>query len=253
MNWVLIGSGNVATKFGEALFFAGHSISQVFSRKAENSQRLAELLEAETLTDLQKIDEEADFYLIAVSDQAIPEVVKNLNKTLKGVVLHCSGATPLSVLKDFPNSGVLYPLQTLRKETETDFRNLPLSVEGSSMEIEVTLQKIAKELSDDVSLYNSTQRLALHVSAIFANNFTNHLIGVAYKILQDNHIPEDTLRPLIQETFQKVLQNHPYDIQTGPAKRGDTLTQKRHLNFLESKKNWQEIYRLLSEEISRQQ
>lgn len=252
MKWVLIGSGNVATKFGKALFDAGHSISQVFSRKAENSQKLAKSLQAEAITDLQKIDEEADFYFIAVSDQAIPEVVNNLKKTLKGVILHCSGATPLSVLQDFEYSGVLYPLQTLRKETETDFRTLPLSVEGSSVEIEATLQKIAEELSDDVSLYNSTQRLALHVSAIFANNFTNHLLGIAYEILKNNEIPKEKIFPLLEETFQKVLQNNPYDIQTGPAKRGDTLTQERHINFLKNKKNWQEIYRLLSEEIARQ-
>lgn len=252
MKWVLIGSGNVATKFAEALFAAGHTISQVFSRKEENSQKLAKSLHAKVLTDLQDIDKEADFYLLAVSDQAIAEVTNKLPKTIQGVVLHCSGATPLSVLKDFKNHGVLYPLQTLRKETETDFRTLPLSVEGSSEEVQKQVEKIANELSNDVSIYDSEQRLALHVSAIFANNFTNYLLGIAFEILEKNGIPKSRLSPLIEETLQKALENNPYDIQTGPAKRGDTLTQERHLDFLVNNKNWQQLYQLLSEEIARQ-
>ncbi len=252
MKWVILGSGNVATQFGKALSAAGHTILQVYSRSKENSARLAKEVEAESTTEVEKINQEADFYFIAVSDNAIEDVVRILDENIQGTVVHSSGATSISVLQKFKKHGVMYPLQTLRKETKVDFSFLPISIEGGDPETETILLNIAEELTNEVSLYNSQQRLAMHVSAIFANNFTNHLLGIAYEILEGNEIPKETLRPLILETFQKALQHNPYEIQTGPAKRHDRNTQSKHLNFLKQKPEWQKIYKILSEEISTQ-
>ncbi len=248
MEIVLIGSGNVATHLGKALKGAGHQIKQVYSRELANARSLALPLDADPIAALEAVDLDADLYVICVTDRAIGEVIGQLPSTLKGIVVHTSGSTALDVFSQTEFAyGVLYPLQTFSKVKSVDFKQIPIAVEGQSAAIEGKLIEIAEGLTDRSFSCDSKQRLALHVSAVFACNFANFLYSVSETILQENKLSYDLIKPLIWETAQKAMVFSPKEVQTGPAVRADHLIMSKHHDFLKENAELAALY----EEMSR--
>ena len=64
MKVTLIGAGNVATQLGKALKKAGIIINQVYSHTEISAKMLGELLETEWLTDIKKLRDDADIYIL---------------------------------------------------------------------------------------------------------------------------------------------------------------------------------------------
>lgn len=251
MNMVILGSGNIASHLGKAFHAQGHRILQVYSRNKANAHALASVLNADAVDTVKEITDGADLYFIAVADQAIAEVVDQLSFTSTATVVHCSGATDIAVLNRFPFRGVIYPVQSLNKDVETTLRNIPFGVEGNNRETTTLLLTLMRDISPQSFICSSKQRLALHVAAVFANNFSNALFQIAYDILEEHNLPFYLLKPLILETAQKVQQQVPKAVQTGPSKRGDTKTIEKHLEFISKNQHWLKIYQQLSEEIAK--
>lgn len=251
MDIVLLGSGNVATHLGGALVAVGHRVKQVYSRTEEHAQALAATLGATAKTDLTTIDVQADVYIIAVNDDALAEVVAQLPNTLQGTVVHTAGSVDMAVLAAYAAEyGVLYPLQTFSKAKTVDFSTVPLAVEASGKAALVRLEALANDLSKRVFRCDSKQRLSLHVAAVFACNFSNHLYTVAADILDKYDLDFDLIRPLILETARKVMEHQPKDVQTGPAVRNDVQTMAKHLELLEATDpSLVQLYRLVSKRI----
>lgn len=249
MRITLIGSGNVATHFGAALKNAGHRIVQVYSRDEQNASMLAYHIGAEAISDLDNINPDTDIFIISISDDAIAGIAEQLARYNK-LIVHTSGATDLYTLLAFTgNAGVLYPLQTFSKTKEVDFRSVPLCIEGADEKISQTLTEMAQTISNNVYPISSAQRKALHLAAVFACNFPNYLYSVAQKLLSAKKMRFDLLRPLILETAEKVQQQFPADVQTGPAVRGDAKTMNTHIQQLQSEPELEQLYRLLSQGI----
>ncbi len=249
MKIVFIGSGNVATQLGLALKAANHRILQVYGRSESGAKSLARKLSASYVLDLKKISGEADIYIVAVSDSAIKEVINKIRIT-DTVILHTSGSVPISVFeKKFKNFGVLYPVQTFSANHALDFKTVPVCIEANNTLTEKKIRALAKSLTKKIHLLDSRQRKRVHLSAVFANNFSNHLFTLAERILEKENISFDLLRPLILETAMKVQKNPPSEMQTGPAKRGDTAVIREHLKMLGDKKEFRAIYRLISKSI----
>ncbi|WP_140485248.1 Rossmann-like and DUF2520 domain-containing protein [Flavobacterium sp. GSA192] len=245
----IIGSGNVAqhliTTF-QNLEKSGSEmeLAQVFSRKRET---LVTLLRPEQIiTDYSDL-QEADLYIIAVSDDAIETVSKQLPFKNR-LVVHTSGSMPLTTLHNNNRKGVFYPLQTFTKGKTVDFKTIPICLEAENAPDFQVLDKIAKSISDKVHAINSEQRKALHVAAVFVNNFTNHLYSIGNDICQENQIPFDILKPLIQETVEKLATLSPNEAQTGPAIRNDQKTIAAHEAFL-TNENQLTIYKILTQSI----
>jgi predicted short-subunit dehydrogenase-like oxidoreductase (DUF2520 family) len=249
MRIALLGSGNVATHLGRALRDAGEEIVQVWSRNPENAAALAMELNAGAVNDPDLVTTEADLYILAVNDDAILTVVSML-PVHDRLVVHTSGSTGMEVLRNASDRiGVLYPLQTFSKSREVDFSVVPLAIEGNSEQVMQTLEDLARKISGHVLRMDSRQRRALHVAAVFACNFTNHLYALAAGILDRNQLDFDLLRPLIRETAEKVQSFMPSDVQTGPAVRGDEETMRKHLEFLTEHPELGALYRELSQSI----
>lgn len=249
MNIVMLGSGNVATHLGKALQLAGHTILEVWSRTYENARILASSLQAEAVADVSEISRQADMYIISVSDDVIADVAALIPAKDK-IIIHTSGSAGIEILKPYSSRyGVLYPLQTFSKKQDVDFKEIPLVLEGSSEEVELVLKEMALQLSFNVHFLNSDQRRILHLAAVFACNFTNHLYALADNLLKDHNLKFDLIRPLITETARKVQHNHPESVQTGPAIRNDKKTIDKHLELLRDHPELQEIYKLLSQSI----
>lgn len=244
----IIGSGNVATHLASAFINRGFEIVQVFSRNIENATVLANSVEAEAIDDLSLLNNSSDLYIISVSDSAINDVLAKM-PNVDGIVVHTAGSVGIEMLNRFNQYGVFYPFQTFTKEKEIDFKTIPLLVEGSTDEILKYLKEIASQLSENVIKADTFQRKNVHLSAVFASNFVNHLYSVADKLLNSNGISFDILAPLIRETTEKALSMNPVKAQTGPAQREDFNVIDNHLDILKNNKNEFDIYKLLTESI----
>jgi predicted short-subunit dehydrogenase-like oxidoreductase (DUF2520 family) len=242
---VIIGSGNVAQHLIKA--FAKSDIveiTQAFSRKKES---LTNLLDSSKITTNFDDLADADLYLISVSDNAIAEVSHRLNIEKK-LVVHTSGSIPITDLDDKNRKGVFYPLQTFSKNKDVNFDTIPICLEAENNKDYKLLETVAKSISNQVFNINSNQRKALHVSAVFVNNFVNHLYKIGNDICNENNIPFEILQPLILETANKITLLSPNEAQTGPAKRNDTQTINTHLQFL-TDENQKQIYKILTKSI----
>ena len=248
MNIVIIGSGNVATHMGVALFQANNNILQVYSRQRENAIALANTINAQAITDLNAIDQEADLYIVSLKDDVLEDVI-DLMPLLNGIVVHTAGSVPLSVLSRFDKYGVFYPFQTFTKSAELIFRHVPILVESNDDEVFEKLWRLANSLSDTVLKANSKQRGHLHIAAVYACNFVNHMYRLADEVLKESELPFELLHPLIAETAAKVQKMAPEAAQTGPAIRNDQKIMDKHIDILEGNDEWQGIYKALSESI----
>jgi predicted short-subunit dehydrogenase-like oxidoreductase (DUF2520 family) len=249
MNIVLIGSGNVGTHLAKALVSKAENVMQVYSQNLLNASLLAQKINAEAINELSEVDQTADLYIISVKDDAIENVAAAL-KNVAGLVVHTSGTTDISSIKNYTaRAGVFYPLQTFSKLKEVSFDHIPLCIEASNVnELEI-LKKLAQTLSDQVYELDGEKRKALHLAAVFACNFPNHLYALANQVLVENGLDFNIIRPLIAETADKVMNNVPEKVQTGPAVRGDENTMNKHLGLLESQPELQNIYQTLSKSI----
>lgn len=249
MNIVCIGSGNVATHLAIGLKAMGADITQVWSRDQRNAELLAALTQARTVRNLTEVDQFADCYLIAVKDDAIADVAQHL-MDVRGIVIHTSGATGIEVLKGAGSGyGVMYPLQTFSRTKALDLKTVPFCVEADTPETLERITALAQLLSTEVSPVTSNQRQILHLAAVFACNFSNHLYLLGSNILAEHQLNFNLLKPLIMETASKIQFADPKEVQTGPAVRNDEVTINRHLNLLEGYADLQKIYSLLTESI----
>jgi len=246
---VLIGAGNIASHLGPALQAAGHSIVQVVNRSQESAQRLASELNADSTTDLKSARTDVDMYLLAVSDDAIAKVAKQLNAGT-ALVAHTSGSIDLAAIDGVSiNTGVFYPLQTFSMGRNIDWKAVPVCVEGNHAGVENKLFELGKSISDNCRVLNSEQRKQVHLAAVFVSNFTNHMYHIADELLQEKDLPFDLLQPLIAETADKIRTDAPKKMQTGPALRQDMKVLTAHANMLEQHPVYQKIYNFVTESI----
>jgi predicted short-subunit dehydrogenase-like oxidoreductase (DUF2520 family) len=245
---VLIGAGNVATHLGLSLQKAGFEMAAVCSRTSTHGQQLATLLNSNAVDSLKAVPLNAGLYIIAVADSAIESVSAELPE-VEGLVVHTSGIAPLSVLHKHKRSGVLYPLQSINKQVPTNFEKVPILVESTKTRDLEILEFVANELKATPFRITSEQKKMVHLAAVFANNFTNHLYGVAYQLLQSQGISFDLLLPLIAETARKVQTEIPQTVQTGPAMRNDIETIQAHLELLQRYPQYRQLYDLFSQSI----
>ena len=241
----IIGAGNVGINLFETLIKKkGLKIVSLFNRSIEKilSHRKKTFI-TNNMDEIKK----SDIYIISTNDDSI-EKVSNQLKGRGGLILHTSGSTEMKILSVHKDFGVLYPLQTLTRDKLCDFKKVPFCIEGNSTFNIKKLKKLVTIIGSKCYQVDSKQRLALHVSAVFASNFTNYLFSIAHDICAENKIPFEIFFPLIRETIEKIEKNDPSKIQTGPAIRKDLNTIKKHLNFIKSK-NSKKIYSILTQAI----
>ena len=249
---VVIGAGNVAHHLGVSIKNAGLDILQVYSRTIESARSLGSKLNADFISDISQISKKADLYLIAVKDAHIKTIVTKLNQ-VNGVIVHTSGSIAMNELSNSGKNaiGVLYPLQTFSKTVELCHSIYPICVEANTAETEKMLCGLAGKIVGvkNVYLLNSNQRKAVHVAAVFACNFSNHMHVIAEKLLEKEDMDYGLLSTLIQETSEKLLKNKPSASQTGPAKRNDQEVINDHLQFLANDPGSMELYQMITNSI----
>ncbi|WP_309641629.1 DUF2520 domain-containing protein [Flavobacterium sp.] len=242
----IIGSGNVAQHLVSAFMKTDAvELVQVLARHPEHLKQLLD--SSQIISDYHQL-QEADLYIIAVTDNAIAEVSKQI--PFSKLVAHTSGSIAMNVLSDHHRKAVFYPLQTFTKNKPVDFSRIPIGLESEHASDFEIIKQVASAISDHVFAIDSAQRKALHVAAVFVNNFTNHLYQIGADICNEHQLPFDILKPLIEETTAKIMVLSPAEAQTGPAKRKDQQTIEAHLAILNDA-NQKAIYTLLTQSIQK--
>jgi predicted short-subunit dehydrogenase-like oxidoreductase (DUF2520 family) len=249
MEIVIIGTGNTATILGRKLKEAGHNILQVFGRNAKEASDLAYDLDTESTNYWSIVNRDADIYILAVSDIAIGQIVKELQLSEKTVV-HTAASVSKNILNTSSHFGVFYPLQSLRKET-TYLPDIPMIIDASDEQTLQVLNSLAFSISHQVIQADDEQRAKLHLAAVFSNNFVNHLYTLVYEYCQKENIDFNLLIPLIKETASRLETMLPGEAQTGPAIRSDNITIEKHLEILKEYPNLEAFYQLFTHSIQK--
>jgi len=248
MKIVLIGAGNVATHLGEVLYQANHQMLQVYSRNEANAHVLANRINAQAISQLTDVNTHADIYILSVIDDALEAVIQSL-PPLNGIVVHTAGSVSMDVLARFSKHGVFYPFQTFTKGVQVNFNTIPILIESEQDEVNKKLTCLAQELSSSVLQASSHQRGQLHIAAVYACNFVNHMYRLADEVLQKSDLPFSLLHPLIKETADKVQRRSPEKTQTGPAARNDQQIITKHLDALKDNEELYAVYKQLTQSI----
>jgi predicted short-subunit dehydrogenase-like oxidoreductase (DUF2520 family) len=247
---LLVGAGNVAWHLGLAMKTSGLPVTLVWSRKLNNANELAKELESKATDSIEDIFRFNGIILFCIPDHVIPYFASRIHNT-NSIIVHTAGSISISAFEQHASQlGVFYPLQTFTKaKPEKNFNEVPVLIESTTLLVEEILTFWAKVLGAKLYKLTSPQRLKIHVAAVFACNFTNHMVSIAEEIAQDNHLNFDLLKPLIVETLTNIMKFDPKDIQTGPALRKDYDTIEKHLNSLSTHPDYAKIYNYISNSI----
>ncbi len=247
----MIGAGNVSTHISRHFHSKGHRIFCVYSRNSGSATELAGELGAMGTNIPDIVPDNADFYIVCVPDSAVAEVVGTFSH-LNGTWLHTAGALSMDLFEgNQSHFGVLYPLQTLSKNRQVDLKESPFLVEGSSPEVTALVKTLASSISNHVHEVDSATRLSIHLSAVFANNFSNHMVTIGQQLMREKGVDENLLNPILEETFKKMAQVGAKGAQTGPAIRKDLVTMQKHIELLKDHPEWEKLYTFISREIDR--
>jgi predicted short-subunit dehydrogenase-like oxidoreductase (DUF2520 family) len=248
MDISIIGSGNVATVMATLAKEKGHRIIQIISRNQGAGLILAEKVGATYSLINNAVNKNIDLCIVALSDNALPEALRGINFG-ETMLVHTAGAVSMNALSTASSKvGVLYPLQSLRKDMVA-FPPIPFLIEANSTENFNFLNEFAITLSDNVIFVEEGKRLRLHASAVLVNNFTNYLYSVAEDFCKNEEVDFNLLKPLIVETAHRIENNSPSKVQTGPAHRRDITTLEKHLRLFSAYPKIKTLYTRMSDSI----
>ncbi|MEI8280430.1 MAG: Rossmann-like and DUF2520 domain-containing protein [Bacteroidota bacterium] len=249
MKYSIIGTGNMAWFLAQRLTEAGHKCTGIYGRNAHNARQLAEELDTTTFPTLSGVSDGNDICFIAVTDHAIPDITSQLYFKHTTLV-HTAGSVAMDVLAPHAaHYGVLWPIGSILKYSLPKDNNIPCVWEASSDTAKAQLLLAAQAISHTSYEANSTQRLWLHLTAVMSSNFTNHLMAVCEQICAEQQLPFTILLPILHQIIDRASDKSPHDLQTGPARRGDTSTIQKHLQLLQIHPQWAQVYKALTTSI----
>ncbi len=247
---VIIGSGNVAEALARALGRSGRNPVQIFARNAERGAAVA-AIGGSVWSEGAEQPVEADLYLVAVSDRAVGEVTARLKFPEDAIVAHTAGSVTLESLPaSCHHRAVFYPMQTFTRGREVDFAQIPIFIEAEREDDCAALETFARSLSTQVLRANAEHRRRIHLAAVFACNFSNHMYALGEQVARQAGFDFEILKPLIAETAAKAVTAHsPAEVQTGPAVRNDYVTKGLHTELLATEPLLKTIYSTISQSI----
>ncbi|MFN6378533.1 MAG: Rossmann-like and DUF2520 domain-containing protein [Flavobacteriales bacterium] len=244
----IIGTGNVAWHFCRIFQLEGHTITGIFSRNAENARLFAYENNTAVIKDLENIPSDVDLAVLAVSDEAISEVSAKIKTD--ALVIHTSGTTSLNALSN-ERSGVVWAIHSMRKGIPSSYKQTPFIIETKNEKDREIIYRAFDSHQKNIFYADSEQRLRIHLAAVIANNFVNHLFSISEKLVNDSGITFDILKPMIDAHVEGIHNTSPLHLQTGPAIRNDQTTINQHLELLHSQPELMNLYRMLTDSIQK--
>jgi predicted short-subunit dehydrogenase-like oxidoreductase (DUF2520 family) len=246
-NIAIIGSGNAATYLGHLFLNNGFNITTVISRNSSTGMALAKSMHT-GFSEIPEIPPGTGLVVLCVNDDEIKSVSNSLPKG-DYAVCHCAGSMPLSMLDRHDSRAVMYPLQSINADTDALHAEVPFLIEADNNELLLAIEKLLHGCGKASHRVDSDKRLAYHLAAVFANNFTNAMLLASEGISKDSGLDFSLLKPLIGHTFKRLDRHSPEEVQTGPAKRNDKISMGRHIELLSAHPDMKALYVAVSDFI----
>ena len=189
---------------------------------------------------------------LAVPDGAVPAMAARI-RTMKPPqdlsVVHLSGALGLDALSDagVGSIGSFHPLQSFPFPRPPEaFRGVTIAVDGSTPPLRRQLEAFARTLGATPKRVTGDQRTVYHAAAVFASNFVNVAFAEGVRLLEGlGWSAKDSvaaLLPLLDGAVANIHARGPVGALTGPIRRGDADTVRRHLATVDNP----DLYRMLA-------
>lgn len=233
----------MGTTLGFFLNQLGYRPIGVSSRSLSSAQNAAELIGIDQFNrNPWEYTQIADIVFITTPDGIIQEACTQIAEQNGfkdgGVVLHCSGSLPSTILEDAQKRGAhigsLHPLQSFPavKTDPSPFRGIIAAIEGDPIAIDAA-KEIAGKL-EAISLEIRTDaKILYHASAVVASNYLVSLLDMSFQLIGAAGITgQDAIRvlfPLVKGTLSNIEKIGIPEGLTGPIARGDVDTVADHL------------------------
>lgn len=254
----LIGTGALGCAVTKALYDLHYTVKSVYNRNPRKAGSFAGIVRADhSGTFPATHDELGKLIIITVPDDALPVVSKSLSAISDDwhdtVVIHCSGVHHSGVLIDLKLKGAgtaaFHPIQTFQQGQMAGsvFKGITIDIEGDP-EVCSFLEKLAVELDANPTKISSADKIILHLAAVLVCNYQVTLAAMATDLLRSAGGDQPTLKdlePLMQRTLDNIARDGIDNSLSGPLKRGDAETVKKHLEVLKDQPDMIRIYKLL--------
>jgi predicted short-subunit dehydrogenase-like oxidoreductase (DUF2520 family) len=251
----LIGAGNLSHALGLALKAAGYQIDAVAGRANAESRRRAKLLAKKLGAKwcvLDQVEPGSDIVWLLHTDDALAQTARTLAQKpgWRGkVVLHSSGALSSDVLAPLRRAGAhtasLHPMMTFVPGTTPDMSKVPFAVEGDRQAV-ATARQIAGRLGAEVFTIRKSAKVLYHALGSFSSPMVVATLVTAERVGQTAGLTLSQTRKImaaiLQQTLKNYLERGPAAAFSGPIKRGDLDTVRRHLRELKRVPEAREVY-----------
>lgn len=238
----VIGAGRVGAVLGAALRAAEHAVVGVSAVSEASRERAENLLPGVPVLEIPEIIERAELVLLAVPDDALPELVSGLAAVGAWqpgqIVAHTSGRFGTGVLEPARRLGAiplaLHPAMTFTGMS-LDLTRLPdctFGVTAPSAVLPVA-QALVVEMGAEPVVIAEEDRILYHAALAHASN---HLVTIAAQSTQllgaiGVEQPDRLLGPLMRASLENALAAGEGAL-TGPVARGDAGTVAAHASAL---------------------
>jgi predicted short-subunit dehydrogenase-like oxidoreductase (DUF2520 family) len=237
----IIGTGRLGATLALAFDRVGLDVVAVASRSAPAAAELAGALRACRATSCEAAAQ-AELVFLTVPDDSIAALAARLPWRDGQSVVHCSGATEVSVLAPAGHRGAaiggFHPLQIF-SDPQQAIGLLPgssVAIEGPPA-LEAQLRDIAERLRMRPIVLPPGARALYHGGASFAASFLLSMLHEAVAVWARFGVSEhDTLQalmPLAEGTLAAAARRGLAGALAGPVSRGDAGVVQRHLAALE--------------------
>ncbi len=254
----IIGAGALGTNLALALSEHGYAVKGIFNRTEGKAQEVARLVNADHYgLNPKKSGEIGQIIFLCVPDDHLKNIAHHLVSTIKNLrgkyFVHCSGAKSANEIEEFKSVGAsvasFHPLQTFLKDPKPDaFKSVNISLQGDEQVIE-ELSKIALSLNAQSFKVSEKDKILLHIAAVFACNYMVSIDMAAKMILSGSENPKnitlDKLFPLMEQTLNNIENYGPENSLSGPIKRGDAETIRKHLQNMGENEDLISLYQSL--------
>ncbi|NCX95640.1 MAG: DUF2520 domain-containing protein [Chitinophagia bacterium] len=247
--YIFIGSGNIAWYLGSFLPKDRFICKGIYGKSKANAMQLATEVGIANYGHIDEIplNTPANYlFFLAVTDSAIAEVAKL--PALQGkTLIHTSGTTAIDVLSGATaNYGVIWCIYSIKKGKILPDTTIPIAYQGSNERVENLLKIVCAVLTTQYIATTYSQRSAMHLMAVFANNFINHIFAINEKIAEGHHVSLELLQPIIRQTLNNRPDEPAHTLQTGPAIRHDDKTIAKHLEMLNDMPYIKDLYQAIT-------
>ena len=254
----IIGAGTLATALAIALHRSGHRVAEIVSRNnaqsLSNARKLATRVGARAITlgDAQFVTRTT---WICVPDDVISEVASQIagRQWKRKIAIHCSGALGSDMLSPLQEAGAsvasAHPLMTFVRNSKTELSGVPFALEGDPTAL-VLVGAIVRSVGGKPFRIPVELKPAYHLFGFFSSPALAVLIAAAQQIGRlagfDPRKSRQLMGPIVRQTIENCLVSTPQQAFSGPLRRGDLATLRKHLNVLKDEPQLLSLYKSLT-------